>query len=65
MGRNPLMQEAAAVTIQAVKSILATHGIPEVVVSDNGPQFANAEFGEFAQDVPIHPHDQLTTIPTE
>ena len=50
MGRNPLMQEAAAVTIQAVKSILATHGIPEVVVSDNGPQFASVEFREFARE---------------
>lgn len=46
----PLMEgEAAAATIQAVKSIFATHGIPEVVVSDNGRQFASAEFREFGQ----------------
>lgn len=61
-----LMQgEAASATIQAAKSIFATHGILEVVVSDNGPQFASTEFRQFAQRVPVHPHDQLTTIPTE
>ena len=27
--------------------IFATHGLPEEVVSDNGPQFMSTEFGEF------------------
>lgn len=36
--------------ITAVKSVLARFGIPEVVRSDNGPQFAAAEFADFAQD---------------
>ena len=31
-----------------MKSIFAQHGIPEIVISDNGPQFASKEFAEFA-----------------
>ena len=39
-----LMQgEAASATIRAAKSISATHGIPDVVGSDNGSQFAAHE----------------------
>ena len=45
-----LMQgETAAATIQAVKSIFTTHGIPEVVVSDSDPQFVCGEFRGFAR----------------
>ena len=42
--------EAASATIGTAKSISATHGIPDVVGSDNGPQFASAEFREFAEE---------------
>ena len=35
--------------ISAMKSLFARHGIPEVVVSDNGPQFSSHEFSEFAR----------------
>lgn len=46
-----LMQgEAASATIGTAKSISATHGIPDVVGSDNGSQFASAEFREFAEE---------------
>jgi hypothetical protein len=36
--------------IVAMKQIFGRHGIPEVVVSDNGPQFASAEMGMFAKE---------------
>ena len=34
--------------IQALKAIFSRHGIPETVVSDNGPQYSSQEFAEFA-----------------
>ena len=36
--------------IQAMKTIFARHGIPEVVMSDNGPQYSSQEFKDFAAD---------------
>ena len=33
--------------ISALKVVFARNGIPEVVVSDNGPQYSSAEFTEF------------------
>ena len=34
----------------ALKSVFSRHGTPEVVFTDNGPQFDSAEFVEFASD---------------
>ena len=34
-------------TIDELRLIFADHGLPEEVVSDNGPQFISAEFAEF------------------
>ena len=34
--------------IDALKTLFARYGIPEVVRSDNGPQYSSAEFAEFA-----------------
>ena len=36
--------------IRALKGIFAGHGIPEQVRSDNGPQYASAEFTHFATE---------------
>ena len=36
--------------INKLKSIFASHGIPETLISDNGPQFSSSEFARFAQE---------------
>ena len=40
---------SATTTIQALRTLFAQFGIPELIVSDNGPQFVATEFQEFCQ----------------
>ena len=50
-------------TIRALRTLFATHGLPEVVVSDNGTAFTSSEFQEFMKkngiqhlrSAPYHP----------
>ena len=50
-------------TIDKLRSIFATHGLPQTIVSDNGPAFTSAEFKEFLRrngvehvfSLPYHP----------
>ena len=37
-------------TIEALQSIFAHYGLPEQLVSDNGPQFISEEFSHFVQE---------------
>ena len=37
-------------TIRALKSVFTRHGIPEIVRSDNCPQYDSAEFSKFTRD---------------
>jgi len=39
----------SASTIAALKAIFSRHGIPEVVRSDNGPQYNSQEFTTFSE----------------
>ena len=34
--------------IQSLKAVFARHGIPDIVMSDNGPQYSSDEFRKFA-----------------
>ena len=40
----------SAAVINKMKSIFSRHGIPEKVLSDNGPQFSAQEFARFAKE---------------
>ncbi|KAL2089331.1 hypothetical protein ACEWY4_014019 [Coilia grayii] len=46
----PRTATASEAVIEHFKSIFAHHGIPDVVRSDNGPQFASEHFRKFAQE---------------
>ena len=43
-----LTSTTSANVISALKSVFSRRGIPEIVRSDNGPQYASAEFSTFA-----------------
>lgn len=45
---------SAAAVITAIKSGFARHGIPKLLRTDNGPQFAAKEFGDFARTYGFH-----------
>ena len=42
-----LKQTTSVVIMEYCKSIFARFGIPEVVLSDNGPQFSSREFQDY------------------
>ena len=44
-----LRQPTTAEVVVHMKSIFARHGIPEILISDNGPQYSSREFSEFAK----------------
>ena len=43
-----LTSTTSAAVVKVMKSIFSRHGVPEVVRSDNGPQFSAEEFAKFA-----------------
>jgi transposase InsO family protein len=46
LGRN----STSKAVIAALKSVFSRHGIPAVLVTDNGPCYASAEFQQFTQE---------------
>ena len=55
-----LTSTTSASVISPLKSVFARHGIPEIVRSDNGPQYSSSEFGSFASS---YGFQQLTSSP--
>jgi len=59
----PMSTATSATTIEALRSMFATHGLPEVLVTDNGTQFTSGEFQTFLErngirhlrSAPYHP----------
>ncbi|XP_015774920.1 PREDICTED: uncharacterized protein K02A2.6-like [Acropora digitifera] len=45
-----LASQKSSETIRALKSIFAIHGIPDILRSDNGPQFVSTEYDEFSKE---------------
>ena len=45
-----LASQKSCEAIRALKSIFAKHGIPDILRSDNGPQFVSTEFNEFSKE---------------
>lgn len=56
-----LPSELSESVIKAMKEIFSTHGIPDLLVSDNGPQFACKFFQLFAS---IYGFTHITSSPT-
>ena len=60
---SPMATATSLTTIQQLRQMFARFGIPETIVSDNGPQFASSEFAEFCHSngichvrvAPYHP----------
>ena len=45
-----LERTTSTAVINHMKSIFAHHGLPEIVISDNGPQYSSAEFESFSRE---------------
>ena len=59
----PVPSTSSTSTITVLRNLIATHGIPELIFSDNGTSFASEEFGTFCKgngirhktSAPYHP----------
>jgi len=46
----PLKDQTSTTLITGMKQSFATHGVPALLISDNGPNYASQEFKQFAHD---------------
>ncbi|XP_065186196.1 uncharacterized protein K02A2.6-like [Sycon ciliatum] len=49
----PLRKTTSGAVIKELHELFAIHGIPQALVSDNGPQFASAEFAAFTAQMQL------------
>ncbi len=56
----PVPSATSAHTISVLRTVFATHGLPEILVSDNGAAFTSGEFGVFLKQNGIR---HLTSAP--
>ena len=45
----PMSSTTSAATVEKLRYIFAVHGLPQRIVTDNGPQFTSQEFAEFLE----------------
>ena len=50
MGVVQMSSTSVSATIRAFRGLFATHGLPEEIVADNGPQFVAAEMKDFLNE---------------
>ena len=53
----------ATAVSKALKALLARYGVPDMLVTDNGPQFASAEF-VFCQEMGFPACYIVSSVPT-
>jgi transposase InsO family protein len=46
---QPMHSITSAKTIEVLRAVFATHGLPKKVVTDNGPSFTSSEFEDFME----------------
>ena len=60
---HPVTTATSSITIEHLRVILATHGLPEMLVTDNGSVFTSSDFKDFTKrtgirhvtSAPYHP----------
>ena len=58
---DKLVSKTSKEVIEKLKSHMARHGIPDKIVSNNGPQFSSQEFKKFKD---LYEFDHVTSSPT-
>ena len=54
----------SAAVINKLKSVFAHHGVPGVLISDNGPQYSSTEFAEFVRNYGFTQCDEQPQVPS-
>ena len=60
----PVSSANSTQTVTALRQVFSTHGIPEVIVSDNGTPFTSFEFKTFTKSNGIRHLTSICTIPS-